>query len=470
MGHNPSSKMYLNKFTLSFTDILEKDFRIKYFHDSLFQFRISFLLVTFLYAVFGYLDNRVTIEYTSLFHAIRFFVVVPIFLGVFLLSFCKCFIHIWQELLFICFIVGGAGITLMTVAIPLNYAYYLGLMLVFSAGYFFISLRFLLASIAGLITLIIFDIGLIFFSSADSNLIFNNNFFFISANVIGMFAAYNIEYYKRKDFFFKLQLDKRNAEIADVNKNLESKVEERTKELSVLMKKAEESDRLKSAFLANMSHEIRTPLNGIIGFSELLEDEAFEPDQKKEFIRHITTNGNNLLNIISDIMDISKIESGEIKIRSKKMNVKSWLENIHAVNQIKAKEKKLELKTIFPEFETEQDVFVFADPERLFQVINNLISNALKFTSEGFIEIGYRLAGEMVEFHVKDPGIGISSEYHRTIFDRFRQVETSNARSFGGNGLGLAISKNLIELMGGKIWVESELGNGSTFYFTLPKP
>ncbi len=358
----------------------------------------------------------------------------------------------------------------MTVAIPLNYAYYLGLMLVFSAGYFFISLRFLLASIAGLITLILFNTGLIFFSSADSNLIFNNNFFFISANVIGMFAAYNIEYYKRRDFFLNIQLDNRNAEIAHVNRTLESKVDERTNELTISMKKAEESDRLKSAFLANMSHEIRTPLNGIIGFSELLADEAFEPEQKKEFIRHITTNGNNLLNIISDIMDISKIESGEIKIRCKKMNVKSWLENIHAVNQIKAKEKNLELKTFSPELESEKDVFVFADPERLFQVINNLISNALKFTSEGFIEIGYRLADEMVEFHVKDTGAGIPNEFYERIFERFRQVETSNTRSFGGNGLGLAISKNLVELMGGKIWVESEMGKGSTFYFALPKP
>jgi hypothetical protein len=232
---------------------------------------------------------------------------------------------------------------------------------------------------------------------------------------------------------------------------------------------AEESDRLKSAFLANMSHEIRTPLNSIIGFSELLGDDYFEEEQKKEFILNIIINGNNLLNIISDIVDISKIAAGQITIRKSTVPVSQFLDNIRAQHLQNADEKMLTFKSNCYCNESGSDVFVLADQERLQQIFNNLISNALKFTSEGYIEIGCRSKSDWVEFHVKDTGIGIPPEFHDKIFDRFRQVEGSFTRKYGGNGLGLSISKNLIELMGGKIRVESEVGKGSAFYFTLPK-
>ncbi len=240
-------------------------------------------------------------------------------------------------------------------------------------------------------------------------------------------------------------------------------------ELIVAKEKAEESDRLKSAFLANMSHEIRTPLNGIIGFSELLIDSDFEFDQKQEFIGHIISNGNNLLTIISDILDISKIESGEISIRKSQIKVRKFLDETRALNIRKVEEKQLRFNLVCLIPETVPDVFVLADKDRLLQIFNNLISNALKFTSEGYIQLGCRLIGSDVEFHVKDSGIGIPPEFHDKVFDRFRQVETSHTRKFGGNGLGLAITKNLVELMGGKIWIESEPGKGSTFFFTLPR-
>ncbi len=240
-------------------------------------------------------------------------------------------------------------------------------------------------------------------------------------------------------------------------------------DLIVAKEKAEESDRLKSSFLANMSHEIRTPLNSIIGFSELLSDSDFEVDQKVEFIDHIILNGNNLLNIISDIVDISKIEAREITIRNSKIQVIQFLNQIRALHLINVEGKKLRLNLICDDSVTVTECFVFGDKERLQQIFNNLISNALKFTFEGYIELGCRVLGNMVEFHVKDTGIGIPADYHQKVFDRFRQVEASYTRKFGGNGLGLAISKNLIELMGGEIRVESELGKGATFYFTLPR-
>ena len=237
-------------------------------------------------------------------------------------------------------------------------------------------------------------------------------------------------------------------------------------ELIVAKEKAEESDRLKSAFLANMSHEVRTPLNSIIGFSELLADPDFEEEQKDEFIQHIISNGNNLLTIISDIMDISKMEVGEIKIRKMQIDTEKFISDIKHQFAIQVEKKNLELKLIHPV--KDEKTIIFADAERLQQIFNNLMSNAIKFTANGSIEIGYQPKGNMVEFYVKDTGIGISSEHHEIIFERFRQIESEKTRKYGGNGLGLSISKNLVKLMSGKIWLESELYKGSVFYFTLP--
>ncbi|MDP2338624.1 MAG: PAS domain S-box protein [Bacteroidota bacterium] len=238
-------------------------------------------------------------------------------------------------------------------------------------------------------------------------------------------------------------------------------------DLILAKEKAQESDRLKSAFLANMSHEIRTPLNSIIGFSELLADVDFDVDQKHKFIQHIVANGNNLLTIISDIMDISRMESGQVIIRKEKVAVNELMDRIRNQFAIKVEDQNLEFRIDLPELDYE--IFILADVERMHQIFNNVIGNALKFTSDGgFIQIGYQLRDEMVQFHVKDTGIGISAEFHDKIFERFRQVETSNTRKYGGNGLGLAITKNLVEVMGGKIWLESEPGKGTTLYFVLP--
>jgi hypothetical protein len=237
-------------------------------------------------------------------------------------------------------------------------------------------------------------------------------------------------------------------------------------DLIMAKEKAEESDRLKSAFLANMSHEIRTPLNSIIGFSELLNDEKFDAGQKGEFIGYIIESGNQLLNIISDILDISKIESGEIVIRKTEIPAKKLLEEIRSLHRLKVESKLLQFRVDYPE--NIQTTTVVADKERLHQIFNNLISNALKFTSKGHIQVGCTQLADRLEFYVRDTGIGIDPKFHAKVFERFRQVETELTRKFGGNGLGLAITKNLVELMGGTIRLESEPGKGSTFYFTVP--
>ena len=238
------------------------------------------------------------------------------------------------------------------------------------------------------------------------------------------------------------------------------------KELIEARDKAQESDKLKSAFLANMSHEVRTPLNSILGFSELLADSELDDEVKNEFIQNIIIGGNNLLSIISDIMDISKMESGEITIRKSQINVQKFISSVKEQFSYQAERKELEIKLNIPD--NNEETIIFADADRLKQIFNNLVGNAIKFTLNGGIEIGYFPKDKMLDFYVKDTGIGIPSEYHDVIFDHFRQVENEISRKYAGNGLGLAISKKLVELMGGEIWLESEPGKGSVFYFTVP--
>jgi PAS domain S-box-containing protein len=238
------------------------------------------------------------------------------------------------------------------------------------------------------------------------------------------------------------------------------------REVIATKEKAEESDRLKSAFLANMSHEIRTPLNGILGFSDLLLDPFYEPEQKSEFIQMIKKSGNNLLSVISNIMDISKIEAGEVNIKIQPVSVNELLENILLHFSINENMKDIEL--MIDRTDLEDDITIESDETKLHQIMNNLVSNAIKFSEKGCVEMGFKRMESWVQFHVKDSGIGVPAEYHDKIFERFRQIETAHTRKYGGNGLGLPISKSLVELLGGKIWMESAPGKGSTFYFSVP--
>jgi PAS domain S-box-containing protein len=238
-------------------------------------------------------------------------------------------------------------------------------------------------------------------------------------------------------------------------------------ELIRAKERAEESDQLKSKFLANMSHEIRTPLNSIIGFSELLADDEYDEEQRLQFTRMINESGHNLLSIISDIMDISKIEAGQLLIQKQQFSVNNLLLRIQEEYSFKAitKDLVLRLSPTNPGIE----ILIESDAGRLKQVLVNLVSNSIKFTKHGSIEIGFKVLGDFIEFYVKDTGIGIKPEFHDKIFERFHQVESAYTRKYGGNGLGLPISKSLVELLGGSIWMESEEGKGSTFYFTVPK-
>jgi len=231
--------------------------------------------------------------------------------------------------------------------------------------------------------------------------------------------------------------------------------------------KAEESDRLKSAFLANMSHEIRTPMNGIIGFSELLKEPLLTGEEQHEYIEIIQQSGSRMLNIINDIVSISKVESGQMEVSIKETNINEQLNYIYTFFKPEAEQKRIELrqKNLLPL----KCGNLLTDKEKLYAVLINLVKNALKFTDTGIIEFGCKLNNSNeFEFFVSDTGVGIDAHQHEFIFDRFRQGSESLNRNYEGAGLGLAISKAYVLMMGGKIWVESTKGKGSTFYFTLP--
>ncbi len=240
--------------------------------------------------------------------------------------------------------------------------------------------------------------------------------------------------------------------------------------LQMAKEKAEESDKLKSSFLANMSHEIRTPMNAIIGFSELITRKTVAQEKKDIYAQYITNSGKTLLALIDDIIDIAKIEAGQLKINKSVTYVNMMFNEIlEYINNEKKRNKKEHI--LFTKNEAINDInFCFlCDPLRLRQILTNLLNNSLKFTFEGIIEFGYLIPNNAtILFYVSDTGIGLSDEKIPLVFERFRQADDTTTRQFGGTGLGLTISKKLVEMMGGRIWAESEKSKGSTFFFSLP--
>ena len=267
------------------------------------------------------------------------------------------------------------------------------------------------------------------------------------------------------DFKFILNIPNEEPSIGGISFDI-TREKEAEYELFEAKEKAEESDKLKSAFLANMSHEIRTPMNGILGFSELLKNPDISGEEQLECIKVIERSGVRMLNIINDIVDISKIESGLIVLTLSKVNINSNLDDIYAFFESEADIKGLLLKSC--RSLKEKEARIQTDGHKLDAILTNLIKNALKYTDIGQVEFGYELKGEFLEFFVKDTGIGLKQDRLGAIFERFIQAEVVDVSARQGAGLGLAICKAYIEMLDGEIWVESELDKGSSFYFTIP--
>jgi len=236
-------------------------------------------------------------------------------------------------------------------------------------------------------------------------------------------------------------------------------------ELTIAKERAEESDNLKTAFLQNMSHEIRTPLNGIIGFSRMLVSEDLSSEDIQDFTNMISLSSERLIEIVNNVLDMSKIQTGQIETVSEPIVINSLFSDLFDFFSHLAEEKNISLN-----YHNTDDFgrTIYTDEGKLHQIFTNLINNAIKFTHSGGIDYGYEIIDNTIQFYVKDTGVGITEDLHEKIFERFTQAEQSISRSYEGAGLGLAICKGLVELLGGSIRVESEINNGTAFYFTLP--
>lgn len=240
-----------------------------------------------------------------------------------------------------------------------------------------------------------------------------------------------------------------------------------TTELNITNKQLQEATEAKSRFLANMSHELRTPLNSIIGFSEILLEKTFGELNEKQtkYINNIYTSGKHLLTLINDILDLSKVEAGKIELHIEEISLKEILSECETLVKTLASKKNLLL-----EFKIEDISTIKTDPTRFKQIMYNLLSNAIKFTPEGGrVNVDAKPIDKMVQISVTDTGIGIDKENYQKVFEEFEQIDSAYSRQYAGTGLGLPLTKKLIELHGGKIWLESELEKGSTFTFTIPQ-
>ncbi len=250
-------------------------------------------------------------------------------------------------------------------------------------------------------------------------------------------------------------IKKRNSQLRKINE-----------ELKAAKEKAEESDRLKSAFLANMSHEIRTPMNGILGFAELLQDPHLTDKEAQEFISLIRISGKRMLNIINDLIDISKVESGMASVSTSAVEINDQIDFLYNFFRPEAESKGLELQ--FHKGLMNARSRIITDKEKIIAILTNLIKNAIKFSVSGIIEFGYSLKDEHLEFFVKDQGIGIPAEKQQAVFERFVQADNSLTSNYEGAGLGLSISKAYVDMLGGNIRLSSRPGSGTSFCFTIP--
>jgi signal transduction histidine kinase len=247
--------------------------------------------------------------------------------------------------------------------------------------------------------------------------------------------------------------------IAIHNARLFHEIEDKGREIQL-------ANKHKSEFLANMSHELRTPLNAILGYTELIIDNIYGdvPEMIQEVLERVAKNGRHLLNLINDVLDLSKIEAGRLSLSLDDYSIQDIIQTVFTSVKPLAVEKNLDLKMAVSEvLKTGK-----GDEQRIAQVILNLLGNAIKFTEQGKVEVAATVSNETFLISVSDTGPGLSETDQKNIFDEFRQADGSSTRAKGGTGLGLSISKKIVEMHGGRIWVDSSLGKGSTFSFTLP--
>ena len=332
-------------------------------------------------------------------------------------------------------------------------------------------------------------------SSEITSFMLSNAGWILFLLLLGSFAAYRMQFVITRPLASLAMASKRISQEADYSirlhregkdeiatvynafNNMLTQIEKRDEarnavelKLQKAKEDAERADQLKTSFLTNMSHEIRTPMNAILGFTNLMLEEHLTPKQEEEYLKVINESGATLLNLVNDILDISKIESGELSIADGICDINALFSDLFvSFNEIKSQKKKAHLELYINNPLNHKKILLKTDPFRLRQVLVNLLNNAIKFTDSGHIEYGLKENDDSLIFYVKDTGIGFDNSHINEIFKRFRKIDDEKTRLYRGAGLGLAISQDIVTLLGGKFHVESEPGEGSVFSFSLPK-
>lgn len=296
------------------------------------------------------------------------------------------------------------------------------------------------------------------------------NGFVIGALILfaGVCVGLTVAFINEKMKLNKFQKTFKNCQ--EENEQLVNEIERVKEELHLIRLKAGESDRLKSAFLCNMSHELRTPLHAIMGFAGLIANPSMPGDDKVTYANIINRNVDSLLEIINDIFDISQFESGVTGVDIEPANVNELLNSLQTwINLEKINAGKEDIVVKVNKANKDLNFSIMTDAYKLKRALNHLVYNALKYSNEGFIEIGYTFSeNNYIDFYVKDDGIGFSHDKLEFIFSRFRQVDETPTRQYGGLGLGLTVAQKFASILNGKLWAESEPGKGSTFFISIP--
>ena len=434
-----------NRLTLAFRDpALEREFQRDYFEKSLWHARGALALVTVMYAAFGVLDSWIVPDIKEIAWVIRYAVVLPISLALLAFSFTPAFQRWMQPSLAGLYLIGSSGIVLMIALAerPGSDLYYAGLLLAMMFGFTVLRLQFARAMWTTLVIGFLYEASAIWLKDMPLPILVNNNFFFLSGLILGALGGYNIEIHIRRDFLQRREIEEKGRALEVANRH-------------------------KSEFLANMSHELRTPLNAIIGFSEVLRERLFGElnDKQAEYATDIHASGQHLLSLINDILDLSKVEAGRMELDLASFHLPQALGNAMVLVRERAMRRGVRL-----ELKVDEGLVEYQGDERKFkQIMLNLLSNAVKFTSEGGqVSVEARRCDGEIRIAVRDTGAGIALKDQAVLFEAFRQVGPDRARRSEGTGLGLALTRRLVELHGGAIRVESEPGKGSCFSFSLP--